>query len=362
MTDHFTAARNIGMKALRRLTSVHRPFVRVARRRERNQEQRGFAREAARIERALQGIAAGSGPIVAGPFLAEVGYEALYWVPFLRWFVDHHRVAPERLTVVSRGGVRGWYDGIAGSYVDLFDHYSPDELAAHNDARVAREEGGGRKQSAVGTLDREILRRVGLDENGAVLHPSAMFGLFRHVWHGSLPFDFFWTRTRYAMLAAPPVAAFDGLPSTFIAAKFYTGRALPASQQNRAMLRRIVERAAARAPVVILDTGMAVDEHEDYQFTQIPNVISAREWMRPANNLGVQTALIAQAQSFVGTCGGLAWLAPFLGTPAVAVYADDALLVPHLFVARQAGKRVGASDFLPLDLRAAHHTGIVDVL
>ena len=43
-------------------------------------------------------------PIVAGPWLGEVGFELLYWVPFLRWFAERFAVAPERLLVVSRGG------------------------------------------------------------------------------------------------------------------------------------------------------------------------------------------------------------------------------------------------------------------
>ena len=45
--------------------------------------------------------------------------------------------------------------------------------------------------------------------------------------------------------------------------------------------------------------------------------------MSPRNNLGEQVALIARSRYFLGTCGGLAWLAPFLGVPTVAVYDDD---------------------------------------
>jgi hypothetical protein len=48
----------------------------------------------------------------------------------------------------------------------------------------------------------------------------------------------------------------------------------------------------------------------------------------------------------------LAWLAPFLGTPTVAVYGDDRMLAPHLFIARQAGRQAGAAEFSTLDLRA----------
>ena len=35
--------------------------------------------------------------------------------------------------------------------------------------------------------------------------------------------------------------------------------------------------------------------------------------MTARDNLGTQAALIAHSRFFLGTCGGLAWLAPFLG-------------------------------------------------
>jgi hypothetical protein len=61
------------------------------------------------------------GTLVAGPWLAEVGYEVLYWVPFLRWVTDRFRVPPERLTLASRGGCQDWYKGMASGYFELFD-------------------------------------------------------------------------------------------------------------------------------------------------------------------------------------------------------------------------------------------------
>ena len=80
--------------------------------------------------------------------------------------------------------------------------------------------------------------------------------------------------------------------------------------------------------------------------------------MNARTNLGVQIALIARSKFFLSTCGGLAWLAPFLGVPTVAVYDSDQLLAPHLLVARQAGARVGAAEFTPLDLRGVARLGM----
>lgn len=350
---HFsTAVLNLGRKAAVRLLSLHKPFVRMTRRRARAGQQRAMLAAAHEVEREIARAVAGRGPIVAGPWLGEVGYEALYWLPFLRWVQDRYRLAPERLTIVSRGGVEQWYEGMAARYVDLFDLLSPGELAARNEARQVREEGGGRKQSRRGELDDWLLQRVGANGRPAVLHPSLLFRLFRDVWQGNLPLDFLFTRADFARLPAPPRPSLAGLPREYVAVKFYSGTAMPDEGDNRERLRALVRTVAARTPVVVLDTGLSVDDHRDYLFEDIPGVVSARAWMTPRTNLGLQSALVAHARYFLGTCGGLAWLAPFMGVPTVAVYADDALLRPHLTIARQAGAEVGAAEFASLDLRA----------
>ncbi len=95
---------NLGAKVARRVGALHKPVVRMMRRHERLQEHETFEREMAAADREIARVAGGSAPIVAGPWLGEVGYEVLYWLPFLRWFVDAYRVPPERLTILSRGG------------------------------------------------------------------------------------------------------------------------------------------------------------------------------------------------------------------------------------------------------------------
>jgi hypothetical protein len=66
----------------------------------------------------------------------------------------------------------------------------------------------------------------------------------------------------------------------------------------------------------------------------------------------VQTAVLQRATQFITTCGGLAWLAPFMGVDTLAVYASDELLGPHLYAAREAYRVTGAAPFVPLDLAA----------
>src|SRR5262245_44614088 len=357
------AARNLGAKVTRRLQSAHKPIVRLMRRYARAEEQRGFRREAYDVDREIARIASGSGPVIAGPWLAEVGYEVLYWIPFLRWFCDAHAVSRDRLIVVSRGGMEAAYSDVASTYVDLFDLITPDELAARNAERRADHEGGGQKQSRASALDDELIAaactRAGVS-NAAVCHPSLLFGLFRHVWHGNLPMDFFWRRTRYGLMSWAMSAPIAGVPNDFIAVKFYNGPALSVSDDTREAVRRLVAQASSLAPVVCLDTDFGIDEHRDFDLRGLSGVTSGSALMTARTNLGVQMSLIARSRFFLGTCGGLAWLAPFLRVPTVSVYDNDRMLASHLLIARQAGALVGAAEFSPLDLRALHRITAVD--
>ena len=348
------AARNVGLKAVRRALRVHKPFVRVARRAARLREQFDYRRQEMAVEREIAAVARRGAPIIAGPWLAEVGYEALYWIPFLRWFEDAYRIDPARVIAVSRGGVDHWYAGLAARYVDLFDFFTPEQFAAGNEARRTETEAGGQKQSGLGAFDHDILARVRErvgEPRAEVFHPALLFRLFHRFWLGNQSLDFLWTHTRFERQPAPAASSLD-LPPDYAVAKFYTGVALPDGDATRRAVRGIVQRIAARRPVVILDPGLALDEHRDYLFDGIANMYSVRGALVPRVNLGVQTQVIAGARQYVGTCGSLAWLAPLLGVPTLAVYAEDKLLTTHLMVARHAYRAAGAAPFVPLDVRA----------
>jgi hypothetical protein len=357
----FDAVWNLGLKASRRLRAAHKPLVRYARRSARDQEHLAFRDQAEAIDRRIAEVAAGAGPIVAGPWLAEVGYEVLYWIPFLRWFQDAYGVPRERLIVVSRGGLDDVYRPLAAGYVDLFDLATPQELAAGNTERRAAQEGGGQKQTGIGAFDQQLAARARAMAGaaaGPLLHPSLLFGLFRNVWYGNLPMDLLWRHVRHALITEVPAPRVPGLPEQFIVAKLYAGPALSVSQASVRRVRALVERAARQAPVVLLNYDAALDEHRDIDMEGIDGVIGAGAHMTARDNLGLQIALVARARYFLGSCGGLAWLAPFLGTPTVAVYDDDRLIAPHLLVARHAGALAGAAEFAPLDLRALERLAV----
>ena len=318
--------------------------------------------EQRKVESQLAALARGHEPILVGPWLSEVGYEVLYWRPFLRWMVDRYRISPDRLIAVSRGGVGHWYHGIASRYVELLDLVGADEFAARNAARHA---GGDQKQLSPGEFDADIVERIAArflkGRTPHLCHPSLMFRLFRRFWFGDRSLDFFLQHMRFERMLSP-VGDLEGLPPRFAAVKFYTGPAIPDTPDRRRVLRGLVSRVADEMPVVVLDTGLSLDDHQDFLFEELPNVIRLPERLMPATNLTVQTKVIAGAALFLGTCGSLAWLAPMLGTPTIGVYADDRFLAPHLFVARHAYRLMNAALFTTIDLAAVDALDLVPEL
>ena len=177
-----------------------------------------------------------------------------------------------------------------------------------------------------------------------------MFRLMRQFWLGNDSLQYILDYLHYRPVVPPPVAGLP-LPERFVAVKFYSGRALPDVPANRDAVRALVHRFGRSLPIVLLDTGLALDEHEDITW-QGADVMSLAPHLTPQNNLAVQAAVIARASLYLGTCGSLAWLAPLLGTETLAVYADDYFLTPHLYAAKSAYRQVGAAPFAALDLRA----------
>jgi hypothetical protein len=305
------------------------------------------------VERELERIAAGNGPILAGPWISEVGYEVLYWVPFLRWAAAAYRIPAERFVVMSRGRTASWYGALANRYSEVFDHASPADLA--------REAAAGRlKQRDVSELDRRLIAAAVSHHDlrdAHVLHPSLMFRWFAPFWSGHEGTGFVDRHTRFARVE-PADVPLPTLPSDYVAVKLYTARALPDGPVVRTQLQGLVAALAERWPVVLLDTGLAVDEHADYDTTGSGRVMSLSGRLDVRTNLAAQTRVIAGARLFVGTCGSLAWLAPMLGVDTVPVFTDDSFLHAHLHVARRAYERLRAARFSPLDLRGVLDAGL----
>jgi hypothetical protein len=159
--------------------------------------------------------------------------------------------------------------------------------------------------------------------------------------------------TRFTPVAAQPLIDPALLPPEYVAVKLYAARSLPDTLEMRALLRGMLVRLAEQRPVVLLDTGLVLeDDHADYPFAAGGRIVSAKGWMTPQNNLGVHTQIVAGARAFVGTCGSIAWLAPRLGVDVSALFVDPKWLHAHLAVAMRAYHKLDAGRFAVADLRA----------
>ena len=309
-------------------------------------------RGSAQLQRDLATMAARPAPIVAGPWLGEVGFELLYWVPFLRWVAERFKVDPERLMVVSRGGTSSWYRPFAARYSDVFQQMTPDAFRGQHDARVR--DLGEQKQTRVTEFDRELIdaatRRAHLPDC-SLLHPSRMYELLNPYWWGHQSSDWVHRHSRYARLERPDPAGVIDTPSPYVAVKFYFNDCFPATAQNRAFVRDVLRTLADRGPVVALSTGLNIDDHGGMRVDE-HGVRHLPEGIDPARNLHVQSAIVSRAQAFVGTYGGFSYMAPFYGVRSLAFYSDPGGFSPkHLHMARSAFDTIGAGDLL--DVRDA---------
>lgn len=292
-------------------------------------------------------------PIVAGPFISEVGFEALYWVPLLRWFAGAYGIPPEQITAFSRGGSQSWYEGVAGNYADVFDFLTPEELRSWHQRRIAATR--SEKQMAVTDFDRELLAQAGdrVPSDAEIFHPSLMYQLFRQFWNGRGGVRTVLKRTDWRRLPDGKAEyGLSSLPDDFVAVKAYFSSCFPDTPANRAWLADLLGRLSAGGNVVLLSTGIELDEHPDF-FAEADSVHTVEELMTPRNNLDVQTAVTRRARALFTTYGGFAHLGPFLGVPTFGFYSLDNFNASHLDVMRRAvrtlNKRGSEAHFAMLD-------------
>jgi hypothetical protein len=291
----------------------------------------------------LERLAAGTRPIIVGPWTGEVGYEVLYWVPFVRWFVERYNVDQRRLHVISRGGPVSWYDGIGSQYVDALSFFSPGDFRDRLGRRAWM------KQDEISGLDLEILRRgrhaMGRTRAG-LLHPLLMFRFFKPFWGGALALNEVLRQTSHRRI--PPPQPLSELPSRYVAVRFYFRTSFPDTASNRTLVERTLSALTAHTDIVLLNPGFQIDDHHDYLAERGHRVHRIDHLLTPERNLEVQTAVIAHAQAFVGSYGGFSYLAPLFGVNSIAFYSAHTFKTCHLELAEHVFDRVGGGSLTVL--------------
>ena len=309
------------------------------------------------VRQELERLRNSDGPLVIGPWVGEVGFELLYWIPFLNWALKAYQLDERRLIVVSRGGARHWYRHLSREYVDVFSLFTLDEYREANEARW--DKAGHQKQYRVEQMDRDIvdraLQRAGIGK-AELLHPWLMYKLLRFYWFEKAGIGLLRRHTDYRRLESIERSpALRDLPGDYVAVRFYFRPSFPDTPENQRFAAHVVRSLSKEIPVVLLNTGLRLDDHADLEVAD-GNIHRVDDLMRPDQNLEIQTEIISRARAFVGTYGGLAYLGPFYGVPSYSFYSTEDELVPaHIDVSWRLGRMMDA----PVTVL---HTGMAGLL
>jgi hypothetical protein len=254
-------------------------------------------------------------PLVVGPFLGEIGYELLYWRPWVLRLLRSRCVDPARVTVIGRGGSGAWYGDVAARTVDAFELLPSDEVLRRVDERIARM--GHRKQLRVDPLDRELQALAA--PGAAAVEPYHMFWRRRFAWEGmQTPAEAAAAADSDALPRGevpPEVAA--RLPERYVAVKVYFNECVPDTPAMRTAYAETLAVAAEHAPIVLLQPGFAADDHRDADAAFA--AVRIDDLLAPESNLAVQAAVVARADALVATYGGFSYIGAFLGVPTLAL-------------------------------------------
>ena len=268
-------------------------------------------------------------PILVGPWRSEVGFESLYWLPYLYRFRRDYKIPRERIIAISRGGAGIWYD--AATSVDLFDYVAPDKIrkAMLKDSQAT----GSIKQYAITPWEQKLIPLIAEDlglRRYHVLHPSRMYRAFDGYWSGKASLEVALKGIEFPPIPVPHPPLELPLPERFVAVRFYHRHTWPMDEANRMWVASYVDRIAKKIPVVVLDPPFHTDDHADFPLSG-PNILSLAPYVTLQNNLAVQSAVIARSQAFVGTYGGTMQLAVRLKKPAIGFYKQfSGTAVQHL--------------------------------
>lgn len=260
-------------------------------------------------------------PILVGPFRGEVGFEALYWIPFVQRLAKRYRIAPTRLMPITRGGAAAWY-GLAEG-VELYHLRTPQDVRVENRLQHAKHQ--MLKQIEWTAFDRAVVReaatRLGLTRY-LTLHPSWMYTRLAPFFASARSLADLEEDCLFTPLVTPSVPEGVTLPAHFVAVRFYLRHTYPGLPALVTFAQKSVETIAAHTPVVLLASGVHADEHQDVPMPAHPNVQRLTDLcaVTPQNNLALQSAILGRAEGFVGTYGGLGQLALRLGKPSVTYY------------------------------------------
>lgn len=173
-------------------------------------------------------LSADQRPIMIGPWRSELGFEALYWLPFLKWLAAKVPHFDKRAAIVTRGGLAPLYAPVAAQGYDLYALRSPQDVRREN--LYDHQHTKLQKQVRVTPWDEAVIadaaRALNLGALYHTVHPAWMYWALSPFWDELRGMQYLASMTDYAPLAK---IALEGmpLPPRYVAVKFYARATFP---------------------------------------------------------------------------------------------------------------------------------------
>lgn len=185
---------------------------------------------------------------------------------------------------------------------------------------------GQLKQATVSAFDRQLYRdaaeTLGIDQY-LTLHPAWMYQTLQPFMQAERGLAFTESRLRYAPLPIPQIQT--TLPAKYVAVSFYARSTWEPTVLTASCAKETIQAIAKQIPVVLLTTGLHMDDHLEYIPKPLPeNVFLLHEHagVTIQNSLAVYSAAMHGARAFVGTYGGISHLALRYGIPSVNLFTE----------------------------------------
>lgn len=276
----------------------------------------------AAVARLIADLKADTRPIVLGPWRSELGFEALYWLPFLRQLAAQVPHFDKRAAIITRGGLAPLYAPVASQGIDLYALRSVTEVRRENlhDQMV----GGLQKQMAPTAWDEDVVAdaadALGLGALYHTVHPAWMYWSCDPFWSEDAGLKYLSRLCDFTPIAKPDLGV--ALPPKYVAVKFYGRATFPYPDPTVAeFVTRIVSTVSQQTDVVLLTSSGEHDDHADI-VTSGPRIHALPVTEKPEDNLWLQASVLAHATAFVGTYGGVSQLALRMGVPSVSFWSQ----------------------------------------
>ena len=232
----------------------------------------------AAIPKILQRMARQRRPIIVGPWLSEVGFELLYWIPFLNWVKTYRPFDPERMVRrVARRRRRLVSEHHARTTSTCSTSTRPSSSGRRTTERLQENK---QKHLALTDFDREILKvayqHIGSKECRTAAPDVHVPALLRRTGRASMSIELVDEFASFERLPALDTSDVAGeLPRDFTAVRFYFNESFPDNEENKLFVTRLLQTLTEAGDVVLLNPDLHIDDHWDMTIRDEPRAFTA---------------------------------------------------------------------------------------